>query len=218
MEPTPESSPVAPSLQLLKQQLLASAFTRFRANAVTGTGFALLDDLLPQRGWAAGVSELIFDHPASQEISLLLPAICSLQAQGRWAAFVSPPAIPYAPSLQAHGVDLAKLVVVQKQQAADAAWACEQLLQSHTCGLVLAWLSPRNPQVVRRLQLLAKEQGSLLFLCRPLSALRQSSVAQARLELQPQTDALDLVIHKLQGEIRRPKLSVVFSERVSGGA
>ena len=206
-----------PSLQALRQQLRAAAFSRARSQAVVASGFALLDELLPQQGWSAGVTELLLDHPASQELPLLLPAVVSLQQQGRWAALVNPPALPYAPGLQAAAVDLSRLLLIQKQSADNAAWACEQLLQSHSCGVIVAWFNPRNNQMLRRLQLLAKEQNSLLFLCRPLVALRQSSVAQARLQLQPQAGGLKLLIHKLQGEIRRPELTLSWPQEASHG-
>jgi cell division inhibitor SulA len=168
--------------------------------------------VLPREGWCAGVTELLLDQPLNHELSLLLPALCSLQQRGHWAALVNPPAIPYAPGLQYQGVDLGRLVVIPKQSADDAAWACEQLLQGQSCALVVAWFQPKNDQLLRRLQLLAKAQNSLLFLCRPLTALRQSSVAQARIELRPQRAGLDLLIHKLQGEIRRPELNLSWTQ------
>lgn len=211
-----------PNLQALRQQLRANAFSQIRSGSVVGSGFVLLDEVLPQKGWSAGVTELLLSHPITQELSLLLPALVGLQQQGRWVVLVNPPAIPYAPGLQGAGVDLSRLVILQEQSCSnakdEAAWACEQLLQSQSCGVIVAWFDPHKSQTLRRLQLLAKAQNSLLFLCRPLSALRQSSVAQARIELQPQVDGLSLTIHKIQGEIRRPQLSLSWQRREKDGA
>lgn len=199
-------------LQALRQQLRA-----YESPAAGGlrpaqaTGFRVLDEALPQRGWQAGVTELLTDSPSSRLLPLLLPTLKRCQ-QNRWLVLVNPPAIPYAPGLQCQGVDLSRLLVIKKQTADNAAWACEQCLQSRSCGVIVAWFEPRKPQQLRRLQLLAKAQNSLLFLCRPLAALQQSSAAQARIALQPEENGLRLKFHKLQGEIRRPELSVTWPQ------
>lgn len=198
------------SIAALRQQLKATLPAYSSTQAVTSTGFAVLDDAFAQNGWPAGVTELLLATPASHEWLLLLPAMRALQAQGRWVAIVNPPAMPYAPGLQRQGLDLSRLVLLPTQSPDNCAWVCEQLLQSRSCGLLLAWFNPAKPQIVRRLQLLAKAHNSLFFLCRPLSALSQSSVAQARIEMQPALNGAQLHIHKIQGEIRRPELSLLW--------
>lgn len=198
-------------IAVLRQRLKAALPAYSSTQAVTATGFNALDNAFPQQGWSAGVTELLLPQLGSQELKLLLPAMLEVQAAGRWVAMINPATIPYAPGLQRQGLDLTRLVLLPISASDNAAWACEQLLQSHSCGLLLAWFNPAKPQIIRRLQLLAKARNSLLFLCRPLSALSQSSVAQVRIELQPVLDGAQLHIHKIQGEVRRPDLSVSWS-------
>ena len=217
MHDFPSTTTEVISLSQLRQKQCLEKSNVKPHKAVAKSGLKLLDSCLPQQGWSAGVVELLLDTPASGELALLMPTLCALQITGRRAAFVNPPAIPYAPGLLAGGIDLTRLVVLNNLSAQDAAWACEQLLQSPSCGAVIAWFDPKRPQSVRRLQLQAKAQGNLLFMCRPLSALRQSSVAQARIQLSQQPEHLQLTFHKLQGEIRRPELLLSWSSLTNEG-
>lgn len=203
------SAPSLPELRALLNTEQASKSLRAR-HAVVSSGYAELDAILPPAGWPAGVLELLLDLPGYGELGLMLPAIRKLQAADRWVALVNPPAIPYAPGLKAARVDLDRLVVLSKLPIDEAAWACEQLLQNSCCGLVLAWFNPQRPKVLQRLQLAAKAQNNLLVLCRPLAALRQSSLAQMRIELQANEAGAVLRVHKLQGELRQPELEIVW--------
>lgn len=201
-------------LAQLRQQLQAEeAAKAIHGNkALVSSGYQLLDQSLPQQGWQAGVMELLLAEPAWAELSLMLPSMALMQQQGRHIAFINPPAIPYAPALQQAGLDLSGLLLLPVPESNDAAWAAEQLLQSGQCGLLMAWFQPRRPQTIRRLQLLAKAQQSLLVLVRPLSALAQSSPALARLELKPVAGGAELLIHKWQGALSRPNLTLRWPE------
>lgn len=210
MSLTTSSSSITPSLTELKALLQREQAHRPEQGrrALASSGFAELDAVLPQAGWSAGVLELLLDLPGHGELSLLLPAMRQLQAEGRWVALVNPPAVPYAPGLQYAGVDLSRLVVLPNLASEQAAWASEQLLQNASCGLVLAWFNPQKAKVTQRLQLAAKAQNNLCVLCRPLAALRQSSLAQSRIELQAHEQGALLRLHKLQGELRRPEVTI----------
>jgi len=213
MQLTSSSSATTPSLLELKKLLRREqALGAVQAKGTLAkTGFADLDKALPQAGWSAGVLELLLDLPGHGELSLLLPAMRQLQAEGRWIALVNPPAVPYAPGLQYAGVDLSRLVVLPNLASEQAAWASEQLLQNASCGLVLAWFNPQKAKVTQRLQLAAKAQNNLCVLCRPLAALRQSSLAQSRIELQAHEQGALLRLHKLQGELRRPEVAIQWA-------
>jgi hypothetical protein len=59
---------------------------------------------------------------------------------------VAPPYLPFAPALQAAGIDAKRLCAVQPGRSAqDLAWACEQALHCRDVLAVLAWL-PELPR------------------------------------------------------------------------
>lgn len=128
------------------------------------TGFAELDTALPGGGWpAAALTEIYAERPGIGELKLLMPAVARLTHSGRWVTLIAPPYIPYAPALAAHGVKLARLMLVRTSSSTDSLWACEQALRSNGCGAVLAWLDHAPERALRRLQL-AAEGGDVLTL------------------------------------------------------
>src|SRR5690349_17689497 len=103
------------------------------------TGHPGLDAELPGGGWpSAGLTELLLDTPGSGEWRLLAPALRGPLA-GRPVVCIAPPLQPYAPALQALGLDLDRCVWLTPPDPADAAWAAEQALRSGSCGAVLWW-------------------------------------------------------------------------------
>ena len=87
---------------------------RYNDLASIPTGFAGLDAALPSRGWhIGGVTELLLDQEGIGELSLLLPALRHVTADGQWAAFVNPPYIPYAPALSNAGVRPDRLLIIE---------------------------------------------------------------------------------------------------------
>ncbi len=163
------------------------------------TGHACLDRCLPGQGWPRqGLIEILSDQRGIGELSLLLPALAQLcprpppptvgqsrrrasPTRGGWIAWVSPPCVPYAPALDAAGVDVARLLVVHG--AGTTEWAMDQALRSEACSAVLGWAHARMPQALRRLQLAAEQSRSLAVLFRPLRAGLTPSPAVLRLAL-----------------------------------
>src|SRR5574340_490424 len=119
------------------------------------TGFRALDEALPGGGWPLDALTEIFPvRPGIGELSLLTPALARLsREQARWIVLVAPPHVPYAPALLAAGIDLARLVVVRPQLAADALWATRQAISAGSCSAVIAWLTAPDMHSLRRLQL-----------------------------------------------------------------
>ena len=157
-----------------------------RGQAALSTGHARLDARLPGQGWPLGaVTELMSEQPGLGEFSLLFPALAKLGEQGLWTVLVNPPWIPYPSALQAHGLRLERLLLVRTHGAKDALWACEQALCGSRGGAVLAWPERIGFAHLRRLQLAAEANAKLAFLFRPGSALRDSSPAALRLQLEP---------------------------------
>ncbi|MET0581508.1 MAG: translesion DNA synthesis-associated protein ImuA [Pseudoxanthomonas sp.] len=146
------------------------------------TGHALLDALLPQRGWPRrALTELLLPADGVGELELLFPTLARMTQAGETVVVVAPPYIPYAPAWRAAGVDLAHLEIVEAQPR-DALWAFEQCLRSGTCAAVLGWPQKADPQSLRRLQVAADSGGCLGFALRDRKHLANASPAALRLE------------------------------------
>jgi len=176
------------------------------ANAAgfTPTGLSDLDTLLPD-GWPhGGLTELLLPHPGVGELSLLMPALAKLSRERRWLAWVAPPHTPYAPALEAHGVDLSRIMLIHPPAAKDALWTVEQALRSGSCGAVLAWVQKADFHSLRRLQLAAAEGNSLCLLFRPHEAATEASPASLRLRLEAIPEGVRAYPVKYHGAGTRP--------------
>jgi len=161
------------------------------------TGFMELDAELPGGGWpTAALTEILPQHDGIGELRILGHALANLSARGRWLAWIAPPYLPYAPALQAAGIELSRLFIVKTRSPRETLWATEQALRSNTCGAVLAWPDKITYPELRRLQLAAEGNPALAVLFRPPRAARETSPAALRLSLQ--THAGDLVVRILK--------------------
>ena len=164
------------------------------------SGFAALDAELPGGGWPAGVlTELLPEHIGIGEVRALGPALAQLSRQGRWVAWIAPPYLPYAPALQAAGIDLARVMIVRTKSPQESLWAIEQALQSGACGAVLGWPEKASFAQLRRLQIAAEGSQALAFLFRAPLAAREASPAALRLHLQSLKGELAVRILKRRG-------------------
>ena len=164
------------------------------------SGFAALDSELPGGGWPAGaLTELLPEHVGIGEIRALGPALARLSQEGKWLVWISPPYLPYAPALQAAGIDLAKVMIVRTRIFQDTLWASEQSLQSGACGALLCWPHKVTFPQLRRLQIAAEGSQCLAFLFRHPLAARESSPAALRLHLQSIKGQLAVKILKRRG-------------------
>lgn len=168
------------------------------AGRVVPTGQAALDAELPGGGWPlGGLTELLVEHQGIGEMRLLVHALRAVTADGpeaRHVALIAPPYLPYAPALAAWGIALERVIWI-KADARQALWAAEQTLKHEGVGAVLVWLPKVRTDALRRLQVLAQEGQSLVFLLRPAGAAAQSSPAPLRILcrtpalLEPRTSA-----------------------------
>ena len=79
------------------------------------TGFAALDEYLPDGGWPrTGLIEFLVSRFGSGELTLLVPALATLTraVAARWCVWVAPPLVPFAPALVSCGVVLDRVAVV----------------------------------------------------------------------------------------------------------
>ena len=80
------------------------------------SGHPELDEELPGGGWPRGnLTEILVDRSGLGEMTLLLPALARLSAEGGWLALVGPPWLPHALAWPEAGID-AK--VLRRLQAA----------------------------------------------------------------------------------------------------
>ena len=171
------------------------------------TGFATLDEYLPDSGWPrTGLIEILVSRFGSGELTLLAPALAALTraAAARWCVWVAPPLVPFAPALVSCGVVLDRVAVVggalsdrQDARVGDRGlWALEQALGSGACDAVLGWVRQVKPRDIRRLQLAAERGRALGVLFRPRRAAREASAAVLRLSVEPLAAGVRLTILK----------------------
>ena len=164
------------------------------------SGFAELDVNLPGGGWPTGVlTEIHVERPGIGELQLMMPAAARLTQADRWQVMIAPPYLPYAPALAAHGVKLSRLMLIRPRTLTEQLWACEQALQSTSCGSVMLWLDQTTERIsenaLRRLQLTAERRNVLAVLFR---ASRASSCAQAALRLHVSRESSSTVVRILK--------------------
>ncbi len=195
------------------------------------TGFSLLDAQLPGGGWPCGaLTEILCDQQGMGEVSLLLPALLSevevglkkpskstkkalnntLKTPCLW---VSPPYLPYAPSLTQAGLDMQMLTIIDAPRTEDALWAGEQALASGAYRRVCMWLRASVADTsLRRLHYAAGVGGAHCWLMRPLQAATQPSPAPLRITLQALADGtMRLHLLKLRG--MKPGKTIVLATR-----
>lgn len=146
------------------------------------TGYAALDQLLPQGGWPRrALTELLLPADGVGELALLMPTLARLSREGGTLALVAPPYLPYAPAWQAAGIDLGVLQVIDASPR-DALWAFEQCLRSGACAAVVGWPRQADAQALRRLQVAADSGDCLGFVLRERRHAANPSPAALRLE------------------------------------
>lgn len=162
--------------------------TQPEQQSTVSSGHPRLDQILPYGGWPTnGITELLLSHTGLGELQLLTPALATLsQQQSGWQVFISPPYLPYAPSLRSAGLHVEHILVIQPKTVKEALWAAEQCLLSKVCSAVLMW--PKKdirPQSIRRLQVASKQTQTWHVLFRTPDSKNRPSPAPLRILLEP---------------------------------
>ncbi|NYT61138.1 translesion DNA synthesis-associated protein ImuA [Alcaligenaceae bacterium] len=167
--------------------------------ATISTGFAMLDQELPNQGWPLGsLIELMPSQPGIGEILLLRPALANLGDQ-RSIALVRPPYPPHFHCWINWQLGKRRLLWIRPRTPGDTLWAAEQILRHNACSALLCWSDSTRPGALRRLHLAAQQSNTLLVLLRPPAAAQQASAAPLRLSLMPTLSGLKAVIIKRRG-------------------
>ena len=91
------------------------------------TGFDALDAMLPGGGWPhPGLIEILASRPGIGALRLLLPALAALGRLQQWLIWVAPPYLPNAPALEAAGLELSRVLVIDVDGATAAGTAARR--------------------------------------------------------------------------------------------
>ena len=161
-----------------------------RAPSTQPTGFALLDEALPDGGWPeTGLTELLLPADGVGELRLLWPTLARLSRSDGMIALIAPPYLPFAQAWANAGVQLNRLQVI-RTDTRNALWATEQCLRSAACSAVLCWLQQANDRALRRLQVAAETGQCLGFAMRPMKTAANPSPAALRIAIDTQPTQL----------------------------
>lgn len=180
------------------------------------TGHASLDAVLPGGGWpASALTEIVLAREGIGELTLTLPALARLQAQGRSIVWIAPPHVPYAPALARRSVHLARFMIVRCASAADQLWAFEQALRAPECGAAFAWLGTTDDRVLRRLQIAARDGNTWGVLWRRPGQHAVASAAPLRIALDADEGRLAVTVQKRRGgDLAHPIIVDVNAARI----
>jgi hypothetical protein len=162
-----------------------------RERPVFSSGVAALDRQLPAGGLRSGSlvewREVVSGGGAAQ-LSWWCAAALARQRTGRIAVVEctgnrSSGGLFYPPAAIAWGVPAERLMVVRTAQAADALWACDQLLRCDSLAAVW-WrgdaVEGLDDRAARRLQLAAEVGGGVGLIVCPAAHRRQTSWAEVQ--------------------------------------
>ena len=174
------------------------------------SGFPALDKGLPGGGWPqAGLIEVLPSRLGVGELSLLMPALAAVTRRpgARWCAWVAPVLQPFAPSLEACGVVLDRLLIVQAHRSGVrplSLWAFEQTLGCGACDIAFAWAREPRPRQIRRLHLAAQRGSTLGVLFRSRREAGEASQALLRVAVEPLEGGVRVTLLKSRGGARDP--------------
>ena len=172
------------------------------------SGFPALDEGLPGGGWPqVGLIEILPSRLGVGELSLLMPMIAAVTHRpgARWCAWVAPSLQPFAPALEAFGVVLDRLLIVEASRSGSqplSLWAFEQVLGSGACDLAFAWARQPCARQIRRLHLAAQRGSTLGVLFRSRREAQEASQALLRVAVEPFDGGVRVTLLKSRGGAR----------------
>lgn len=181
--------------------------------AGVSTGYGALDAVIPEAGWPVGALTEILAHEGMGEFSLVMPALRAVCAEGKHLALIGAPYVIYARALEAAGLLLPRVLIVEAA-GVDALWAAEQALRTGACGMVLLWATRGHGPNYRSLQRLngaAAQGGAICLLYRHPDARLTPSPAPVRVACRTQRGEVAIEIVKCRGVLNsRPIVLTPF--------
>lgn len=179
------------------------------------SGYQQLDNQLPAAGWQPGqLCEIYHRGLGAGELSVVLPALAQLSQRSKWVLWVAPPAMPYAPALEAAGVNIQRVLVVHPKSHQEALWCLEEGLKSGHCSAVLGWLYEWQKAPIRRLQLAAQSSAAYCWLWPQLEMDNSGSPAALRLSIERDTPwTIKAQFHKRRGSWPSDHFTVPLTTR-----
>jgi hypothetical protein len=178
-----------PRRQIVAQlQESLERFSRARRGGAdpVSTGCAEMDRSLPRGGLSRGtLVEWLSPGAGSGAGSLALAVAREACRDGGPVVVIDRTKSFYPPAAARAGIDLARLIVVRPENAADEQWALDQSLRSPGVAAVWCRLEKCPPRLGRRLQLAAESGGNLGLLNRPAVARGDPSWAEVRFLVTP---------------------------------
>jgi protein ImuA len=165
-----------------RTEQIASAHRRPYQTGRISTGFAALDDVLPDGGLEGGtLVEWLANGIGSGAVTLALGvAARALEAGGACVVIDSRQEF-YPPAAAELGVPLERMILVRPPDSRLTLWAWEQALRFRGVAVTLGELGSLADRPFRRLQLAAEHGGGLGFLVRPMACRDEPSWAAVRL-------------------------------------
>jgi hypothetical protein len=156
------------------------------AGALSSTGIAALDALLPAGIFRAGMLvEWIVAGEGSGAARLALPMACQSLQNGGVLVVIDERREFYPPAAVRLGLDLDRTIVVRPRNHQETIWALEQALRCPGVAATLSWIGQLPDRLFRRLQLAAEHGARLGLLMRPAEAIKTSTWADLRWLVQP---------------------------------
>ena len=92
-----------------------------------------------QNALAGKVTEIVVQSSDSEQMTMLLPLLAQLSKDNRWFAWIAPPTTLPKALLEAAGIDLSKIMLLQPDQNHSTYQLACQALKAGTCHAVITW-------------------------------------------------------------------------------
>ena len=119
---------------------MLQAVSRFNRSEPVLPG--LIRPVAPQpdhSGLAGNVTEIVLQSSDFEQMTMLLPLLAQLSNDDRWFAWIAPPATLPKALLEAAGIDLNKVMLLQPDQGHSTYQLACQALKAGTCHAVISW-------------------------------------------------------------------------------
>jgi protein ImuA len=190
---------------------------RRTTGAIISSGHAVLDRLLPERGFRrGGLVEWLEPAVGSGTFSLALAAAARATGPAGPLVVVDSQGEFYPPAAALAGIDLEQLILVRTSNRQDQAWAWDQSLRCPGVGAVLGALRDFSQRARRRWQLAAEAGAGLGLLVCPVSIRDEPCWAQVRLLVEPLAGPLVEPLIGPHG--RRVKVELLRAPGMPGGS